>query len=178
MPSGRRLFQASLAAASAAMLLFLGGYLGGRLGLGALSGLIYQSAAKLLLLSFAATGLLGLAAAAANLRRDLNCYFSREAAALRRLSANYHLILRQKQTQREQRRQLAYRYNARRQKMAARDESKQLARLHRAVKQELNAAKDKLSPEHYRQYRQNLRRYRGQFDAKAMLDLRERLPCR
>lgn len=175
--SGRFLYGLILMC-STAMLLFVAGFLCLQLGLGLLTTLFYAVAGKIMLLAFGLLLLLGAVALIAALRRELRAYFSREAAALRRVLA---VQTRHKHTAQRtalEWRQLQYLSRFKRQRLLAANNRKHLRALFEAIHQELRAVKAQMPAAGYRALYKALRRHHRQADAEAMLALRQRLPCR
>lgn len=174
----RRLLYGVMIVASAAMLMFVAGYVLWRLGLAMLTGIVYFVAGKLMLLVLVALVLLGLAAAIDAVRKDVGAYFNREAMAMRRLAS---LLVRRNDSRgqlRQQSRQLRYWAQVRQRRLLAANNRKHLRALFKAVDGELRAAKSQLPPRSYRELRKALRGCLGREDVEAMLALRQQLPCR
>lgn len=172
-----RILYGGLALGSLAMLLFVVGFCCFRLGLALLAGFFYAVAGKFLLLTLVGVGLLGLAALAKALYRELRAYFRREAAEFR-----VWLALRTQARDAGLRaaseaRQLRYRMQIQRSRMSAANNRKHLRQLRQAIDGELVSVRKRLPAATYKSLRKSLRRHYHQADAAAMLALRNQLPC-
>lgn len=172
--SGRLLYSALLIG-SAAMLLFVIGFVCFQLGLGLLTSLFYVVAGKIMLLALGLLLTLGAAALMAAVWRELTGYLGREAAALRRILA---VTVRQADVANytvQQSRQIRYLNHFKRQRLLAANNRKHLRELFDAVNRELQAVKSELPATTYKSLRKALRNHHKQADAEAMLVLREQI---
>ena len=162
---------------TAAMLLFVIGWLLWRLGLGLIGALLYGIAGKVMLLAFALLIVIAAFHVLRQLGREIKAYFSAEARALRRLWSLRLRTLSVRQYWAARAKQLRYRSLFKRKALLAADNRKQLRDLFRAIDADLQGAKTKLSLQDYRRMRQELRQSHRQADAATMLAIRERLLC-
>ncbi|WP_347987030.1 hypothetical protein [Methylomonas sp. AM2-LC] len=172
-----RLVYGILAICSTAMLLFVAGFIVFQLHLSLLTTLFYSVAAKLLLLAFALLLLSGMLVLITALGREVRSYFRHEASALRRVLAMQTQTQQLAQLNYFKNRQLSYFSQFKRQKLLAADDKKQLRHLYLAIHQELQSVKHNIPHSHYQNMYKALRQYHQQADAKAMLSLREQIPC-
>jgi hypothetical protein len=172
-----RLIYGILAICSSAMLLFIAGFVFFQLHLSLLTTLFYSVATKLLLLAFALLLLSGILVLLTALGREVRAYFRHEASALRQVLAMQTQTQHLAQLSHFKNRQLSYFSQFKRQKLLAADDKKQLRRLYLAIHQELQSVKPNIPHSHYQSMYKALRKYHQQADAKAMLTLREQIPC-
>ncbi len=174
----KRLLYSVMTIASAAMLLFVAGFVCWQLGMAMMTGLIYWMAGKIMLLAFALLLLLGLAELLRTVWRDLRVYFSGEARALRRLLAVHSQASTSRQYWLAQAQQVRFWARIKRQRLLTANNRRHLRGLFRAISAELHASKSGLPSDRYQALHKALRNYHKRADAEAMLALREQLPCR
>ena len=172
-----RLIYSILAIGTAAMLLFVAGFVCFELGLSYLTAGVYFLAEKMLLLAFALLMLLGGLALIRALQHELQAYFCQEAAALRRLLAIHLRTNALTRRNALQARQIRYFSRLKHQRLLAADNRKQLRALHRAIQQELMTVKNRMPANNYQALCKDLRQHHKQADAQAMLALRQQIPC-
>jgi hypothetical protein len=173
----KRLIYSVMAIASAAMLLFVVGFVFWQLGITILAGFIYWLAGKIILAAFVLLVMLGFAALLRALWRDLRAYFNSEARALRRLLAVHSHASTSRQCLQAQAQQVRFWTRIRRQRLLLANNRRHLRGLFRAINAELYASKPRLPTDRYQALRKALRDYHKRADADAMLALREQLPC-
>ncbi|MCQ8180380.1 hypothetical protein NP603_04610 [Methylomonas sp. SURF-1] len=176
MPFGRILY-GGLALGSLAMFLFVAGFFCFRLGLALLAGFFYAVAGKFLLLALVGMGLLGLAALAKALYRELRGYFRRDAAEIRCWWALRNQIRDAGLRAGSEARQMRYRIQIERGRLSAANQRKHLRQLRQAIEAELTAAREYVPAATYRSLRKSLRQHYKRADAAAMLALRKQLSC-
>jgi hypothetical protein len=174
----QRLLYSVLSICSLAMLLFVAGFICWQFGLALLTGLFYLVASKIMLLAFVFLVLLGAIALCGAILQDVRRYFSRETRVLRKIFSAHTRRLDAEQRVMAQSRQLRYWSYFRRRRLLEANNKKQVRALFTAINQELQAMKNKLPADNYREFRKALRQCHRRADAEAMLMLRERIVCR
>lgn len=170
-----RLLYGLLLIASLAMILFILGFIGFKLGIVWLSVLLYAIAGKVLLLVFALLLLLGFVLITHSIVADLRSYFVKEAMAKRQVLFMQNKKQHFARLSAFKSQQLYYFHQFKRQRLLAADDKKQRAKLYAAINEELIAIKHKMPVKHYQLWQKTLRRYHKQADANAMLALREQI---
>lgn len=174
----KRLLFGLMALASLAMLLFVGGFVFLKLGIGFVGSFLYWLAGKLMLLAFAGLLVMAVTTLLLTLWRDVRDYFSAEARALRRLLGLRVRALNARCYLLEQTRQLRFWSGLKRKASLRTNDRKHLRGLFLAIDADLRQAKNQLPKVAYRRLHKALRHYHRRADIAAMLALREQLPCR
>ncbi|QWF71325.1 hypothetical protein KEF85_02190 [Methylomonas paludis] len=170
-----RLVYSILAIATAAMLLFLSGFVCFKLGLSSLASSFNWLADLTMLLAFTLLLLLGVAALFAGIGRELRAYFCQEAVALRKVLATHSQKIQLAQRKIPETSQIRYFSRLKRQRLLLADNRRQMRTLYRSIDQELQMAKPRLSAQRYKDLHKALRQHHKQADAQAMLALREQI---
>jgi hypothetical protein len=174
----KRFIYGILLVCTAAMLLFISGYICFKLSLPPVfASLFYLLAEKIMLAGFLLLILLGIIATTNALLHDIRAYFRKDAAALRRLLAVHNRKIQQIQLKTAKIRQIHYFNRIKHQRILAKDNQKQLTQLYRAILQELQAVRQQLAANEYQTLYTALRNHHKQANADAMLAIRRQLPC-
>lgn len=174
----RRILYGALLICSAAMSLFVIGFVCFQMGLALLTTLFYVLAGKIMLLALGVLLALGAVALIAAIWRELRVYSCREAAALRRVLAVRARRLDEATLTVQESRQIRYLSHFKRQRLLAANNRKHLRELFHAVNRELQAVRSELPAATYKSLRKALRNHHKRADAEAILALREQIPCR
>ena len=172
-----RLLYGALMLASLAMLMFIAGFAIHQFGLALLVGLVYLLAGKFMLLAFGLLILLGLWGLGRAVWLEVASYCRHDNAFVRRLwflQSRHHEI---EQFQNLKCRQIEYLALSRRQCLLAADNRRQATELFDSISRDLQVLKSQIPKETYREFYRRLRKLQKQADLRALLDLRQQIPC-